>query len=157
MINNIGIADPTTASISNLHVVMGTTDYSPYWQATLDKETGGGATMHIDALTSPDQGINYGISSACPSTGKRIYSGGIGGCAGGSNTVSISFHVSNSFVLSNANVFIKAGGNNSSECFIGSSCSTTTTPEPATIALVGTGLLALGGRVSRWRRRKDDT
>lgn len=46
-----------------------------------------------------------------------------------------------------------AGTNADKDCE--EDCRTTATPEPATLALFATGLLALGRPVSRWRRRRN--
>ena len=154
-LDNIGVSPSVTGPIK-VSLDGSSTDYSSSWQISINKTIGGG--ISVDDLARTTNGINYGISSACAPLAKRIATGGIGSCAGGSNWVTISFHVDENFQLSNgAVVFVKAQGNNSSECILGTACSTTTTPEPATIALLGTGLLALGGRFARWPRRRDTT
>jgi hypothetical protein len=150
-LDNIGTTSSTT--FTDPVVKMGSTTYDG-WQIQLNKTVGGG--VNIDLLSDLENGINNGISSACGPTANRITTGGIGGCAGGSHTVSISFTTSSVFNLANADLFMKAQGANSGECVIGTACSnqTTTTPEPASLLLLGTGMLALGGkRLPRWRRR----
>lgn len=155
-LDNIGLSNSTT--FGPVAVSMNGTSYSG-WQLQLNKELGGG--INVDLLSDTKNGINNGISSACGPIDKRITDGGIGGCAGGSHTVTISFHISSTFNLAAAQLFIKAQGFSSSTCIIGTACSPTpppppppvTVPEPTTLALFGTGLLALGRRASR---RRDD-
>jgi hypothetical protein len=153
-LDNIGISNSTT--FSNVTVMMNGTTYSG-WQVELNKERGGG--VNTDLVTDTENGINNGISSACGPVDNRITTGGIGGCPGGSHTVAISFHIGSTFVLSDAQLVIKAQGFNSSVCVIGTGCSlstTTTVPEPSTLALLGTGVLALATRsISRRRRGVD--
>jgi len=154
-LDNIGVSPTITGPIS-VTLDGSSTNYSSGWQVSINKTIGGG--ISVDDLARTTNGINDGISSACAPLANRIATGGIGSCPGGSNWVTISFHVNQNFQLANgAVVFVKAQGNNSSECILGTACSTTTTPEPATIALLGTGLLALGGRFARWPRRRDPT
>lgn len=145
-LDNIGVSNSTT--FSDLTVMMNGTSYSG-WQVELNTTRGGG--VNIDMAADTENGINNGISSACGPIENRITTGGIGGCAGGSHTVAISFHTSSTFALADAQLVIKAQGFDSSVCVIGTDCSTVV-PEPSTLALLGTGVLALCMRRSRWRR-----
>jgi MYXO-CTERM domain-containing protein len=151
-LDNIGISNSTT--FSAVTVQMNGASYSG-WQIQLNTVRGGG--INVDLLSDTQNGINNGISSACGPIANRITDGGIGGCPGGSNTVTISFHISSTFALSDAQLFIKAQGYNSSTCIIGTACSsqTVTVPEPGALTLFGTGLLGLVAYVPRRRRRKD--
>ena len=147
-LDNIGISSSTT--FSDVTVMMNGTSYSG-WQVELNKQRGGG--VNTDLVADTENGINNGISSACGPVDKRIATGGIGGCSDGSHTVAISFHISETFDLADAQLVIKAQGFGSSECMIGTDCSpSTTVPEPSSLALLGTGVLALATRASRWRR-----
>lgn len=149
-LDNVGISNSTT--FGPVTVEMNGTSYSG-WQLELNKERGGG--INVDMLSDTENGIINGISSACGPVDNRITDGGIGGCPGGSHTVTISFHIDATFALSDADLFIKAQGFNSSTCVIGTDCSVTVVPEPATLTLVGTGFLGLIGGLSSRRRRKD--
>jgi hypothetical protein len=151
-LDNIGVSNST--AFSPVTVVMNGTNY-PGWQVELNRERGGG--VNVDMYTDTRNGINYGISSACGPIARRITTGGIGGCPGGSHTVTLSFHIGTTFNLADAQLVIKAQGFNSSVCVINTACApppvTTTIPEPTTLALLTTGLAVLGKRMARWRRR----
>jgi PEP-CTERM motif len=162
---SIGLTD--VSSIGTLGPVVvrsGGIDYSSHWALTTGAQGGGGITVDINAGTIPGSTIKYGISSACSGTTDRIYTGGIGGC-GFTNNVTISFSTSTAWgTFTAGDVFVKAQGVNSSECDfsltsptgVPTGCNQTTVPEPATLTLFGTGLLALGSRVKRWRRRNNN-
>ncbi len=137
--------------------------YTIYWDFQDKSQIGGGSKIDLDILAHTDNGVHYGLSALCSPnavTPDPIYTGGFGGCA--VNSVTFSF-TSSSGNFSFGDVFIKAQAPTGSiECDFAYpsgtslSCNTTTVPEPASIVLVGTGLMALGRRASRWRRRNQN-
>jgi hypothetical protein len=157
---------PSIGDVTGLKVISNGVDYAqgpdgPNWGLSTQVQQGGGVVVDIDASTIPGSTIQYGIGSGC-SEDKRINTGGIGTCGFAARSVVISFNSTTNNLVA-GDIFVKAQGNNSSECDYnistgvgtptGCGGGTTTVPEPATLTLFGTGLIALGSRVSRWRRR----
>ena len=146
-----GISSST--QISGLTVQLNGTGTNYGWEVNVNEEVGGGTAIDLLSSTQPGSTINWGISSSCTADNR------IDTC--GTSYVLISFHTAPAVTLaSGSEVFIKAQGLNSSECRFdangNSTCPTTTVPEPASIVLVGTGLMALGRRANRWRRRNQN-
>ncbi len=152
----IGLTDVSSwGTLGSLSVTSGGTGH---WELNTNEQGGGG--INVDINNSTTNGVHYALSSFCSgaATPDAVYTGGSGingPC--GLNYVTFSF-TSSVANLTIGDFFIKAQGANSSECDFslngtGISCNTTTVPEPASIVLVGTGLMALGRRASRWRRR----
>ena len=109
---------------------------------------------NADLLADKEHGIADGISSACDPIATGSTTGEHAGCAKGSHTVMISF----STALAAAYLVVNRQGTQSSGCTVGTACSPlalTTTPEPGTLALFGTGIFALTGFLFRRRRRND--
>lgn len=132
-----------------------------------DKQNGGGVRVDLEAATS--NGANYSLSSNCLGDGKPVQGqNDLLTCGRGNDQtlwkpVKISFDVTQN--ITSADLYVKAiSGVGSLECsqgYVGTArldCAptgTTTTPEPATITLMATGLLAVFGRATIVRRRKN--
>jgi len=126
------------------------------WAVKTDQSAAGG--LNIDFLGQTSNGVNLGVASACSGASNYIYT-----CLG-SAPVTISFNIDTDFnPATSGDVYIKAqGALGSTECETGTAaplatqCSpVTATPEPATLAMFGTGLASVAA--TGWRRRKRDT
>lgn len=123
------------------------------WNVKEDQSSAGG--FNIDFLANTSAGNNLALVSAC---GAAIPSNMLGTCLN-THPVTISFNITQDFnPATSGNLYIKAQGLGSTECITGGSttelCTNlTTTPEPATVGLMATGLFAL---VPVFRRRRDD-
>ena len=122
------------------------------WSVKQDQAAAGG--VNVDFLGNTSSGVNLAVASSCSGTNNYIYS-----CLG-SAPVTISFDVNSDFnPAMSGDVYIKAqGAPGSTECETGTAVQAsqrcipvTATPEPATLAMFGTGLAALA---AKGRRRK---
>jgi PEP-CTERM motif-containing protein len=149
-INNSALSN--TATYSGLTVKQGAATFTG-WEVGMGFVTGDDGTVAVSALSSTLQnGLENSISPACSGSNPRIYTCGIGGPA---NPVTISFHTTDSGVSvddGSTDLYVNAAAERGA-CVAG--CETTTTPEPATLALFATGLLGMGGPISRFRRRRN--
>lgn len=162
------------SSPANFHLRQGTWNGTGYvyadvcganptcWNMASNKPEGGGVNVDFDANTT--RGNQVSIASNCLATEPHWNQATLNTCARGDDVtlwrpIQISFDVAQN--ITSADLYVKAIANGSTECLTGSTklpCTSvppvTTTPEPASLALFGTGLLALLGQ-STIRRRGD--
>lgn len=146
-INNAGLS--SSATYSNFVISQGTlsgTGASFGW--VIAPGSSGGVAVTSLAGTE-GEALAWSISSQCSGSDPRFYTG----C--GNGEVTISFHTSDNFMLfADGNLATSLYVNAAAESGACITCPSTVIPEPATIALVATGLLGMGGPISRWRRRR---
>jgi hypothetical protein len=144
-INNAGFIT-SGATYSGLTVTQNGNSYSGWTIGS-----GPVGAFFVNALASTGEDLTNSISSACGPSTTRIDT------CGAANPVTISFHTSDNFTdVSGASLYITAAVDNGT-CVAGPGpgcAATTTTPEPATLALFATGLMGLAP-AARWRRRRD--
>jgi hypothetical protein len=126
------------------------------WSVAQNQSAAGG--IKVDLLNSTSQGVNLSASSACSGQNNYIYT-----CLGAA-PVTISFDINRDFDPSQiGDLYVKAQGQlGSTECETGTSvaaalqCTTppvTSTPEPTTMTMLGTGIAAMVAEVRRRRKK----
>ncbi len=128
------------------------------WNVSTNQSAAGG--INVDLLANTSNGVNLSVSSQCSGANKYVYT-----CLG-SAPVTISFDVNKDFDPTKVgDVYIKAQGQlGSTECETGTNVASglqctsppvTSTPEPATLTMLGTGIAALAVRTRRRRTIRD--
>lgn len=171
--NSVNIV-PTSSTVSGMTGFAAGSSTSP-WSLFNDQHPSGGGAITLDFLGAtgasgggnPSSSSNNGIVNSCSSlaSGPTADKYWVSQCGGGT-AVSFTFGVASTagWDLAQSQVYFKAqngptnpAGGTSWECLTGStggtSCSSTVTPEPATLLLITTGLGLVVVPVLRRRRR----
>lgn len=126
------------------------------WSVQQNQTAAGG--IKVDLLGNTSSGVNLSVASACSGQNKYIYT-----CLGAA-PVTISFNINRNFDPTQiGDLYIKGqGALGSTECETGTTvavalrCSAppvTSTPEPTTMTMLGTGIAAMVAEVRRRRKK----
>ena len=179
VVNSHGLCtvEPVQTVMSGPSRTSNRTATTPWWVQN-DKQLGGGIMLDLVARSGPNTpNVNEGIASNCllnavPRGSNNFWMNPTCGTTGVTNPtlngglVVFSFHVSQGWNPSTTQLLVKGqnGPNGqSTQCFTGpgqngqsANCFAFTAPEPVSIVLLGSGLLAVGGLGWVRRRRPND-